>query len=113
MTDVLARKYNLGRFTSRIVYLTGDRVTDDPLLSRFEVLKILPMGLRQTVKVLNSLDVGQVEVKKRGIDNVTFQRYERLKLSGPNKATLILTRWGDKPIVIIARRDGNDLQVPK
>ena len=113
MTDVLARKYNLGRFTSRIVYLTGDRVTDDPLLSRFEVLKILPMGLRQTVKVLNSLDVGQVEVKKRGVDNVTFQRYERLKLSGPNKATLILTRWGDKPIVIIARRDGNDLQVPK
>lgn len=113
MTDVIARKYNLRRFTSRVVYLTGDQETDDPLLARFEVLQILPMSLRGTVKILKSLDVGQVEIKKRGIDNVTFEQYGRMKLEGPNKATLILTCLGDTRIVIIAKRDGNDLQVSK
>ena len=112
MTDVLARKYGLGRFTSQVVYLTGDQVTDDPLLARFEVLQILPMSLRQTAKVLKSLDVGQVEVKKRGIATATFEQYCRMKLSGPNKATLILTHLGKNPIVVIAKRDGNEFQIP-
>ncbi len=112
MTDVIARQYGLRRFSAPIIYLTGDQEIDDPLLSRFQVLQILPMSLRQTVKILKSLDVGLVEVKKRGIDNVTAEQYGRMKLSGPNKATLILTRLGKTRIVIIAKRKGNDLQVP-
>ena len=111
MTDVLARRYNLRRFTSQIVYLTGDRFIDDPLLSCFQVLKILPMSLRQTVKVLKSLEVGQVEVKKRGIDNVAAEQYGRMKLEGPNKATLILTCLGKKRVAVIAKRQRDDLQM--
>ena len=70
------------------------------------------MSLRQTAKVLKSLDVGQVEVKKRGIATATFEQYCRMKLSGPNKATLILTHLGKNPIVVIAKRDGNEFQIP-
>ena len=113
LTDVLAKRYNLRRFTSQIVYLTGDRETDDPLLARFKVLQILPMSLRQTVKILKSLDVGQVEIKKRGIETVVAEQYGRMKIEGPNKATLILTRMGNTRIVIIAKRDGNDLEMPQ
>ena len=112
MTDVIARQYGLRRFTSQIVYLTSDQVIDDPLLSRFQVLQILPMSLRKTIKILKSLEVGLVEVKKRGIDNVTAEQYGRMKIAGPNKATLILTRLGKTRIVIIAKRKGNDLQIP-
>ena len=112
MTDVLARRYNLRRFTSQIPYLTGDRFVDDPLLSCFQVLQILPMSLRKTVKFLKSLEVGQVEVKKRGIEYVTAEEYGRMKIEGPNKATVILTRLGGTRIVIVAKREGNDLQVP-
>jgi len=106
MTDVIARQYGLRRFTSQIVYLTSAQVIDDPLLSRFQVLQILPMSLRQTIKILKSLEVGLVEVKKRGIDNQTAEQYGRMKLAGPNKATLILTRLGKTRIVIIAKRKG-------
>ena len=112
MTDVIARQYGLRRFTSQIVYLTGDQVIDDPLLSRFQVLQILPMSLRKTIKILRSLEVGVVELKKRGIDNVTVEQYGRMKLDGPNKATVILTRLGNTRIAIIAKRKGNDLQIP-
>jgi len=99
MTDVIAKRYGLRRFSSQIVYLTGDQ--------------IIPMSLRQTVKTLRSLDVGLVEVKKRGIENVTAEQYSRMKLEGPNKATLILTRLRKSRIVILAKREGNDLQIPK
>ncbi len=111
LTDHIAMKYELRRFTASIVYLTGDVVVDDPLLTRFEVLHILPLSLRQVGKFLNSIDVGRIEVKKRGIENVTAERFGRLKLSGPSLATVILTRVGRKRIAIIAKRPDNPLQL--
>ena len=112
LTDAIAEKYDIARFTSSLAYLTADHEVDDPLLARFEVLQILPMSLRQTVKALNALDVGQIEVKKRGIENVAKDQYDRLKLKGPNKATVMLTRLGKTRIVVIAKREGNDLTLP-
>ena len=112
LTDVLANRYGLKRFTASIIYLTGDQLIDDPLLSRFEVLQILPISLRQTAKILDKLEVGLIEVKKRGIENVTVEQYKRLKLDGPNKATVILTRLGKTRISVIAKRPENDLHFP-
>lgn len=112
LTEAIAIKYGLRRFTSSIAYLTGDVLVDDPLLPRFEVLQILPMSLRKTGKALNALGVGEIEVKKRGIENVAKEQYDRLKLEGPHKATLMLTRLGKTRIVVIAKREGNDLTLP-
>ncbi len=104
LTDVLARKYGLRRFTASIVYLTGDQPVDDPLLSQFEILEVLSLNLRKTIQSLQSLDVGQVEIKKRGVDNVTAEMFARMKIGGSHAATVILTRLGKKRISVIARR---------
>ena len=112
LTDAIARKNGLGRFTSSVVYLTGDEPVSDPLLPQFEVLDILPLDLRKTIKVLGKLDVGTVEVKKRGIETVTAAQFARMKIDGPNTATVILTRLGRTRVAVIAKRRGNDLAFP-
>ncbi len=112
LADAIARKNGLGRFTSSIVYLTGDEPVSDPLLPQFEVLDILPLDLRTTVRALGKLDVGEVEFKKRGIENVTAAQFARMKIDGRNKATLILTRLGRTRVAVIAKRPGNDLAFP-
>lgn len=109
LTDVIARKYGMRRFTSNIVYLTGDEPVDDPLLSQFEILEVLPLNLRKTIQVLQSLDVGQVEIKKRGIEDVTAEMFTRMKISGIHRATVILTRLGKTRIALITKRKGSEL----
>ena len=104
LTDFVARKYELKRFSLNIAFLTGDNAVDDPLLARFEVLEVLPLNLRRTIEVLESLRVGEIEVKKRGIETVTAEQFARIKLNGPNMATIILTRAGSKRVSVIAKR---------
>lgn len=112
LTDALARKFELRRFTLPIVYLTGDHPVKDPLLSQFEVLEIVKLDLRATIKVLNYLGVGEVEIKRRGVDRVSASQFARMKLEGPNKATLILTRTETARVAVIAKRAKNTLTMP-
>ena len=113
LTDVIARQHGLRRFTSTIVYLTGHDQIDDPLLAQFEVIDVLPLNIRKTADILKSLDVGEIEVKKRGVEDVAAAQFARIKLDGPNRATVILTRMGRNRIAIIAKRKDNPLDVPK
>lgn len=112
LTDTIARKYGLRRFTSSIVYLTGHEPIDDPLLAQFEVLDILQLNIRKTSAILKILEVGEIEVKKRGVEDVAAAQFGRMKLEGPNRATVILTRLGRNRIVVIAKRKDNPLTLP-
>jgi hypothetical protein len=112
MTDTIARQYGLRRFTSSIVYLTGHDCVDDPLLAQFEVLDVLPLDIRKTSKILKILEVGEIEVKRRGVEDIAASQFGRLKLEGPNRATVILTRLGRNRVVIIAKRKDNPLTIP-
>lgn len=111
MTDAIARRYGLGRFTSGIVYLTGHDPVDDPLLVQFEVLEVFPLNIRKASEILKTLEVGEIEVKKRGIEDIAVAQFMRLKLQGPNRATVILTRLGRHRIVIIAKRKDSSLKI--
>jgi hypothetical protein len=108
LTDALANENGIARFCADIEYLTGDRPLQDPLLTQFEIVHTLPVDLRAAVKFLNEREIGQIEIKKRGVEHIIYDQFKRLKISGPRRATVILTRIGRKRIVIIARRDPSD-----
>ena len=112
LTDLLARKHGLSRFCEGIVYLTGDEAISEPLLTQFEVLDIVRMDVRSASKTLKVLEVGEIEVKKRGIERLTQKQFMKMKLEGPNKATILLTRMGKFRVAIIAKRKGNPLTMP-
>ena len=112
LNNVMGDRYRLKRFSADVVYLTGDEDIEDPLLTQFEVLAVLPISLRKTQVFLNRLEVGEIEVKKRGIDDVTVSQFKRLKLAGNQRATVLLTRLGRSRIAVIAKRRDNQLANP-
>lgn len=104
LTDEIAHEYELQRIAAHSVYLTGDRAIDNPLLASFKVLESMPSSLEKVASVFKSMNVGRVEVKKRGVPERIADNYKRLKLTGTEQATLLLTRIGNQRIAIIAER---------
>jgi SAM-dependent methyltransferase len=94
----------LWQLDPHIAYLSGDEEITSPLLQGFEIEVKMPFGLKSIRQRLRELDVGILEIKKRGValDPDTFRR--RLKLSGSESKTLIVTRLQDGPSAFICRR---------
>ncbi|MDB2686897.1 hypothetical protein N9Y42_06765 [Mariniblastus sp.] len=110
LEDHLAAKHELGRIARSIPYFVSDVPVQEPLLAGFKVIELLKMDLKSVHRYLNDNDVGEIELKQRGIDNVTFERFRKLKLTGSKKATLFLTRYGafQKRRAIVASRLSDD-----
>lgn len=106
LEDHLAAQHGLERIAYDIPYYTSKQLIQAPLLSRFQVVDLLKLDLKLIHSFLSVNDVGQIELKQRGIDKVTYDRVRKLKIKGARKATLILTRYGElqKRRVIIAKR---------
>jgi hypothetical protein len=99
----LVRQYaatlGFGQLDERIAYLTGD--TRPVGIRAFRVLEhghYTEKSLRQT---LRRRGVGRVEILVRGLDVDPNTLRPRLKLSGPEPATVILTRVGRTPMAYI------------
>lgn len=86
-------------------YLTGATTAEHPLLTRFEVREVLPLRADKIGQHLRSLNIGRVEIKKRGVDIEPERLRQQLKLSGDQAATLLLTRVGAREIAVLAQRD--------
>lgn len=74
-----------------IAYLTAEEPVVSPWLTWFAVKEVLPFDVRALRSWVHHHHVGTVEIKKRGVDvdPVTWRR--KLKLSGPNRVTVICT----------------------
>ncbi len=104
LTGAFAVDWGLLALKSGGSYLTSDRLVSHPLLSCFEVLDQFPLRMATLSKHLRSLKVGQLEIKKRGVDTDPEQLRKQLKLSGSESATLLLTKIGNSEIALLARR---------
>lgn len=109
LTGAIAAKHGLETITSGIAYLTTDQPTEDPLLSRFRVLDILPLDRRQLTAYFAERQVGILEIKKRGIalHSETLRPEtlrKELKLHGNNSATLILAPMAGQHRAIVVER---------
>ena len=110
LEDHLAAKHSLARIARSIPYFVSETPIQEPLLAGFQVIEMLKMDFKAIHRFLADRDVGEVELKQRGIDNVTFERFRKLKLKGSKKATLLLTRYGafQKRRAIVATRLADD-----
>jgi hypothetical protein len=100
----LAAEHRLSAMAAGVAYFTGDQPLADPALAGFEVLELLP--LRRTIlkEWLAERGVGQIEIKKRGIEVDPNQLRRQLNLPGDSAAVLLITRIAGRAIVIAARR---------
>ncbi len=104
LTGAIAVDRGLFALKSGASYLTSDCFVEHPLLSCFEVLEQLPLRLAPLSKYLRSKNIGQLEIKKRGVNTDPERLRKQLKLAGDESATLLLTKIGNSEIVLLARR---------
>lgn len=104
LVPVLAEELRLAPLDPRIAYLTGDELRTDPAVAAFEVLESLPFHLKRLKALLRARGIGRLEIKKRGVPYAPEEIARALRVAGDETATLLLTRQGDKPLAILARR---------
>ncbi|MEV7397384.1 class I SAM-dependent methyltransferase [Aeromicrobium sp. NPDC092404] len=75
-----------------IAYVSSDAVHATPLARGFRIVDELPFREKPLRAALQVRRVGTLTVKKRGVDVVPEELVRRLKLKGPNTATMIMTR---------------------
>jgi hypothetical protein len=85
------------KIDERVAFLSSNGPMETPFGRSLAVEASLPWNLNRLKEALRSLDVGSVDIRKRGsaVDVDDIQR--RLKLTGSREAVVVLTRVADRP----------------
>jgi hypothetical protein len=85
----------------RIAFLSSNRAAETAFGRTLEIVASEAWSLGRLKQVLEALDVGGVDIRKRGsaVDVEDLQR--RLKLAGTRAATVVLTRVRNKPWMFV------------
>jgi SAM-dependent methyltransferase len=86
-----------------IAYFTSDVLSDPSLASVYEITDVLPFNLKKLKALLRERGVGNLTVKKRGSAVEPEEVRRRVKPTGPNSATVVLTRVAGAPTMLITR----------
>jgi hypothetical protein len=100
----LGERLGAGLLDSQVAYLTSDQLHDTPFATAFEVHQQLPANLKALRKWVRQAEVGVLEIKKRGVDIDPAALRKRLKLAGPNSATIVISRRRRGAIVALVER---------
>lgn len=93
-----------GVLDPQIAYLSGDSLVATPYANAFAVLEVLPYALKTVKRRLRDRGIGSLEIKKRGVDVDPAALRPRLSLTGPERATLVISRTPTGAVAVIARR---------
>jgi SAM-dependent methyltransferase len=106
LDGALAHEHDLRILARGVHYFTSDQEISGlaPILKGYRIEKILPADVKQIHRELKDRNVGHLEIKKRGVDQVLAEKVARFNLSGNEKATIILTRHVKSRRAIIATR---------
>lgn len=99
----LAKQLKLHSFSPGIAYLTSNERLTSPWLKGYQVLENLAFDRKKLKARLRELNVGVLEIKKRGADIVPEELRKELAPRGAESATLIVTRVGEAHRVLICQ----------
>ncbi len=101
----LARTIGARTLHPQIAYLTADTATETPFATRFRIRESLSFDVRTLRRELAARGIGVLEIKKRGVDIDPAVLRTKLALRGSERATLIVTRLGERRVALLADRD--------
>jgi SAM-dependent methyltransferase len=84
-----------------IAYVYSDSLSASPFARALTVTDVLPFSLKRLRALLRERGIGRLEIRKRGSALEPDQLRKDLRLSGPNAASLALTKVAGAPTVII------------
>jgi hypothetical protein len=103
LVEDLAREIGAWKIDDRIAFLAVDRPLRSPFARTLEVIESMPWHEKRINRRLQELDVGAVDIRRRGLAGEVNAIYRRLKLRGNQRVTLVMTRLLDKPWALICR----------
>jgi hypothetical protein len=87
----------VAKIDPQIAFLTLDRPVQTPFARTLRVLDSAPWNEKRFAKRLRELGIGAADIRRRGLAGDVDQIHRRLKLAGPNRATIVITRVNDRP----------------
>jgi hypothetical protein len=100
----LGAQLGAGLLDPQVAYLTSDRLCSTPFAAAFEVRQRLPFHVNALRTWVREAQIGVLEIKKRGIDTDPAQLRKRLRLAGPNSATVVISRTPKGALAAIVGR---------
>jgi SAM-dependent methyltransferase len=97
LVEDLARRLGAWKIDSRIAFLSSDEDVRTPFARTLRVIESAPWNEKDFARRLRALGIGAADLRRRGLAGDVDQIHRRLKLSGPNRATVVLTRVDNKP----------------
>jgi hypothetical protein len=99
LVEDLARSlgHTVAKIDPRIAFLTLDRPARTPFARTLRVLDSAPWNEKRFAKRLRELGIGAADIRRRGLAGDVDQIHRRLRLSGPNRAMIVITRVNDRP----------------
>lgn len=106
LVEPLARQLGANKIDPDIAYLTGEQPVENGMVRCYPVQDFFPFQLKQLRHYLQTRNIGQVIIKKRGSPiDPDFLRGQ-LRLRGRDQAIIFLTHIQGQPSVIIAGEPG-------
>jgi hypothetical protein len=99
----LARATGAWQIDEQIAFLCTAGPVRTPFARTLQVLDSGRWHQRELAGRLRTLGIGSVDIRRRGLPGDVAQIRRQLKLSGPGRATLIMTRAADRPWALICQ----------
>ncbi|WZO97153.1 class I SAM-dependent methyltransferase [Isosphaeraceae bacterium EP7] len=106
LLDGFAGFHGLSRIGTRRDALTSADRVDSPFLAAFEVIEVLPFDRKLVRAWLAEREIGEVEIKPRGVAIVPATLRQELKPHGPGKISMFLIEAPRGRRAVMARRVG-------
>ncbi|MGH2534178.1 MAG: THUMP-like domain-containing protein [Thermomicrobiales bacterium] len=97
LVEELARDLDAWKIDDQIAFLSADAPLSSPFGRSLRVVESLPWHQKQIASRLRQLDVGAVNIRRRGLPGDVAALHRRLKLTGPRRVTLVMTRALTRP----------------
>jgi hypothetical protein len=104
LAGALAAEHQLHAITPGGGYLTADHVVQHPLLVAFRVREVMSYDLRKLKSYCREHQLGQLEIKKRGVDLQPHFVRRQIIAAGDAAAVIFMTPFAGQVRAIVAER---------
>jgi SAM-dependent methyltransferase len=101
LVQQLARMTGTWKIDEQIAFLSADASVSTPFARTLRVIDSAPWDQKRLPARLRALDIGAVDIRRRGLAGDVAQLHRQLKLSGSRRAILVMTRAANRPWALI------------
>jgi len=102
----LARLTGTWKIDDQIAFLSAGTAIHTPFARTLRVIDSAPWDQKRLPARLRALDVGAVDIRRRGLAGDVDRLHRQLKLSGSRRVTLVMTRVANRPWALVCQDPG-------